>query len=1024
MANGKVLIHHHNPAALQKISQGLCDVGFSTISSSNPKDTVELARELRPQLLLWGDALSEPAKKAINSLKTSDYGKKLSVIVLYDSNKITQKDIQEAQKLGVDDFFSIQSDFTELKSKIILHRRFYKQIDIKQKKIDRYKDLADTNFNIMLSQGVENLCEIVIDYLLHAYPTRMLLLAIYNQTLSGFDYFNVNTADSKTKINIEAIKKHPVWENYFFTNGSLESQEITNPKLLKILKDWQLLHDKIYQFPMQYKGKSLGILLIALDVEEPVDAAEKTMLSALIQATAYRLTEIRRFYGLDRHGGKEKLAVGEYFQRPSEEEILIFLSRYLMKVLQADYCLYMNYHEGFRFLYPKYLFSGDSEQNFFDKEKSPVLLIRDFPTFDKLLTDKKRVIIDMMHSNAATEIGKLPGFKKFPIKNVVIFLVSPVQAAHGFFVVGRESIIKKFTRQELQDCEQLITQATKALEESQILRQAKLTVKQLERIFDLGSELTLEISLEDVLRRICAAIRRTLGWNVVVLDMKKEYEETVKTVGILGMQESDYKKLGETKKIPAFNDRIELSFELGNSYLFDHKLAKENKSIDAQNEFMKRIGTEWNDNDWLFMPIKSRGKLLGMISLNDPVERLRPNEDRVRSVEYFANQAAVVMENAMLFESLKSSELKYRLLAETMTMGLVTCETTGKIIYINNSLTRLLKYGNPDELLGRKIYDFCQETSIHKLQKELIRTLKDTQEVTKQSEELTGIELDFIAKDEEVIPFMIYTSPFYQHGQRIGFFGVLADLRGQKKIERLKADFNSMIVHDLRSPLNIIQGYVDIVRTEVVGEITDEQKELLTIAKENVYKVLKLIDNFLTASKLEAGHLTIEPEVNSINAVMETLFEHYKVLANEKKINLEKNLDTNIPYLNFDKFRIEQVIRNFLSNALKFTPPQGTITIASNLRKKKNEITGEVDLFAEASVKDTGVGIAQEELGKVFNKYEQTEAGKDAALKGTGLGLAICREIIELHKGEVWVKSTLDKGSTFGFTVPIQSMKI
>jgi signal transduction histidine kinase len=178
-------------------------------------------------------------------------------------------------------------------------------------------------------------------------------------------------------------------------------------------------------------------------------------------------------------------------------------------------------------------------------------------------------------------------------------------------------------------------------------------------------------------------------------------------------------------------------------------------------------------------------------------------------------------------------------------------------------------------------------------------------ETSEEEDTTQGYEMELVAKDGEEIPFMIYMSSFYQHGKKIGFFGVLSDLRNQRKIERLKADFNSMIVHDLRSPLNIIQGYVDIVRTEVVGTITEEQAELLTIAKENVFKVLKLIDNFLIASKLEAGHFQIEPSINSLNGLIETLWDHYQVLANEKKIKLEKDLDDNLPLVSFDKFSLK-----------------------------------------------------------------------------------------------------------------------
>jgi PAS domain S-box-containing protein len=437
-----------------------------------------------------------------------------------------------------------------------------------------------------------------------------------------------------------------------------------------------------------------------------------------------------------------------------------------------------------------------------------------------------------------------------------------------------------------------------------------------------------------------------------------------------------------------------------------------------------RVGGEWNDNDWVYVPIASRGRQLGMISLNDPVERRKPTEERIRSIEYFANQAAVVIENTELFERLRSSELRYRLLAETMTMGLITCDTDGKILYANNSLVKLLMLDGKEALMDKSIYSLCTDATKTRLKKHIVGTLSDKTKPEEQSEEVLGQEIEMLDKNGEILPFMIYTSPFYQQDKRIGFFAVLADLRNQKKIERMRADFNSMIVHDLRSPLNIIQGYVDIVRTGVVGDINDEQVELLTIAKENVFKLLKLIDSFLTASKLEAGHLTIETETNSLNTLVDTVYEQSQVLVKEKNLKLVKKLDEHIPLMSFDKFRMEQVIRNYLSNAIKFTPPQGQIAISTKLLKKKNEKSSDFDLFVQLAVADTGVGIAPDELNKVYNKYEQTEAGKDASLKGTGLGLAICREIIELHKGEVWVKSKLNEGSTFGFTLPIESIDI
>ncbi len=439
-----------------------------------------------------------------------------------------------------------------------------------------------------------------------------------------------------------------------------------------------------------------------------------------------------------------------------------------------------------------------------------------------------------------------------------------------------------------------------------------------------------------------------------------------------------------------------------------------------QKRFLKSIGKEWNDQDWLLVPILSRGRELGYLAVNDPVERVRPSEEKVRSLEYFANQAAVALENAALYENLKASEEKYRLLAETMVMGLVTCDYDGRILYANRSLAQILNYSQPSSLISQNLYDLCSSKSKTQLEEHILQIMKQNG----ISEENNGVEIELLSNDNHYIPFNIYITPVKEKGAQTGFIAVLSDLRSQRRLEQLKTEFNSMIVHDLRSPLNIIQGYIDIVRNQVVGQISEEQEELLGIAKENVDKVLKLIDNFMIASKIEAGKFELNIEIHSINALIESVYEHHLILAKKKNIELVLDLDPEISLLQFDKLRIEQVLNNYLSNALKFTDEGGKITIRSKLKKEKNELTGEEILYVHVSVQDTGVGIPYEEQEKVFSKYEQTEAGKDASLKGTGLGLAICKEIISLHEGRVWLESEPGKGSTFYFSLPIIPIKV
>ncbi len=1022
MAEAKVLLFHKDSKVLKNLSMALSGSNLSVMSSSDRKYTIELARQEKPHFLIWGGELNQQAKKSIRELKQSDIGDEISIIAAADTDEVKIYDRIEAQHYGIDDYIPQFEDVTEIQSRIQFHQKLLNQVKFSKSRVSRFKKLSQTTLSLMLTRGIVNICESLNDYFSTEYELRFHVIAVDSSRMGEFDYFNLSNPSGDLAVSVDAVKADKIWKEHFTAAKELEKGEVTNVDVLKRFRSWGLKFDKLYQFPLEPRGKSVGAVVFALEADTQIDSEEEILLAALTRAAAQRLIEVKRIYSLERDSTKSGSDDKNYFEKPSENEIQVLLSKLIISKYHTDVCLYINYHEGFKFLYPKFCYLGDQHNNLFEKDKPPVLLLKDFSVFESIVRDKKTFIFDLKQDARAQELKKLPVIEGLEINHIIVFTLAVGQTIQGFFILGRESFLKKFSKNEIQEIEILISKAVAALEENQILKQAKLTIKQLNRIFDLGSELTLDLTLDKILKRICDAIRRTLAWNVVMLDIKNQYDDTYTNVEILGLNEKAYKNLIDIAGYPPFESRMGTSFPINNSYFFDHKQKYSETDPSLITQYQQQIGSEWNDDDWVYIPIKSRGNLLGVISLNDPVERKRPTEERIRSVEYFANQAAVIIENYELIEGVKSSELKYRLLAETMTMGLVTCDSNRNIVYVNQSLAQFLKYEKPDQLIENNLSDFCTASSKHTLIKAVHETLQRGEDAPENATE--GFELELVAKDGEEIPFMIYMSPFFQHGKKVGFFGVLADLRNQKKIERLKSDFNSMIVHDLRSPLNIIQGYVDIVRTEVVGTITEEQAELLTIAKENVFKVLKLIDNFLTASKLEAGHFQIEPSINSLNGLIETLWDHYQVLANEKKIKLEKELDDSLPLISFDKFRIEQVVRNFLSNALKFTPPEGKITITTKLKKEKNKETKDIQMFADVMVSDTGVGISEEELGKVFNKYEQTEAGKDASLKGTGLGLAICREIVELHSGEVWVKSKLHDGSDFGFSLPIQAVKL
>jgi signal transduction histidine kinase len=171
---------------------------------------------------------------------------------------------------------------------------------------------------------------------------------------------------------------------------------------------------------------------------------------------------------------------------------------------------------------------------------------------------------------------------------------------------------------------------------------------------------------------------------------------------------------------------------------------------------------------------------------------------------------------------------------------------------------------------------------------------------------------------------------------------------------------------------------------------------------------VELISDFLDVSKLEAGHIELKKRTVDLRELLKASLESYSAVANEKQVGLKEEIDPLLPAVEADPRRLEQVLNNLLSNALKFTPEGGEVFVGAGGNGKHVEIW----------VRDTGVGIPPEEIGQIFEKYKQTTSGATSEHKGTGLGLVICKMIVEAHGGSIRAKS--EQGTTFTFTLPKQ----
>jgi len=231
-----------------------------------------------------------------------------------------------------------------------------------------------------------------------------------------------------------------------------------------------------------------------------------------------------------------------------------------------------------------------------------------------------------------------------------------------------------------------------------------------------------------------------------------------------------------------------------------------------------------------------------------------------------------------------------------------------------------------------------------------------------------------------------------------------------EELDQMKQDFVSNVTHELRSPLTSLRGYVEFLLRGDAGALNEEQTEQLIVVKNNAARLAKFIDNLLDVAKIEASKTELHPESVSLQKLCREMLVLFRPQAHEKNIEFAGAVPENVSPVWADADKTSEILINLLSNAFKFTPPQGRVTLSAS---DEGELV-------HVSVRDTGIGIPAASLQSVFNKFEQVKPteGLVRKTKGTGLGLTIVKGFVEAQQGKVWLESQLNVGTTVHFTLP------
>ena len=352
-------------------------------------------------------------------------------------------------------------------------------------------------------------------------------------------------------------------------------------------------------------------------------------------------------------------------------------------------------------------------------------------------------------------------------------------------------------------------------------------------------------------------------------------------------------------------------------------------------------------------------------------------------------------------EALESSEERLRLIVDRMIAGLVITNERGKIESVNPAAQRMFGY-SADQIVGRyfKRLVVAPDTD----EREVERFLLSVQQ--KGMGQVT--EWDGRRSDGSVFPIELSLFEFRTAAGR-HFAGIVRDISERREIDRMKDEFISVVSHELRTPLTSIRGALQLVLEERPAFQDAEHEPLLNIALNNCERLIRIINDILDVSKIEAGQIDLKRRPCDVRDIVRDSIQGVQEMARASSVRVVADVTAGLPPVSADFDRIVQVFVNLLSNAVKFAPARSVVTIAA--------VEQAGDRVA-ISVRDRGVGIAAEDFNKLFLKFRQLDSSATRSRGGTGLGLAIVKALAEQHGGTVAVASTLGDGTTFTVTLP------
>jgi PAS domain S-box-containing protein len=346
---------------------------------------------------------------------------------------------------------------------------------------------------------------------------------------------------------------------------------------------------------------------------------------------------------------------------------------------------------------------------------------------------------------------------------------------------------------------------------------------------------------------------------------------------------------------------------------------------------------------------------------------------------------------------------------EAIADGVIVTDADHKVILYNDAAERILNLPT-SQIVGKEVFDhigiFGSDTI------EWGETIRHWRLTPPEEHQRSTIPERMVLEDGRIIS--ILPAPVVLGGDFLGTVSIFRDISREVEVDRLKSEFVATVSHELRTPMTSIKGFVDLMLMGAAGDLNDEQRHFLDIVRTNTYRLEILVNDLLDISRIEAGKASLvfqELDVSQLLLEMEQYFQH-RCQEESKKMDFTYEATKDLPAIWGDLERVRQILANIVENSFDYTPEGGSINVKAR----------EVDDQIEIEVTDNGMGISLDEQERIFERFYRGEQALIMGVSGTGLGLAIVLNLVEMHKGRIWVMSEgSGKGTTFTVSLPTVS---